>query len=194
MVRLDRLTTRTGDDGTTGRSDGSRLPKDHALMQAIGSIDEANSVLGCVRCEVIPTDLAEALPTVQNDLFDLGSDLASPMDWAYSDRVPRITAAHIDRLETLVESSVARIPPLTSFVLPGGTRAAAQLHVARTVVRRAEREVVTAIRDLGEAKPLNRECLRYLNRLSDLCFAWSRRCNDDGKADLAWVPGKHRNG
>jgi cob(I)alamin adenosyltransferase len=187
-VRLNRLVTRTGDDGTTGLSDGSRLPKHHPLIAAIGSVDEASSALGLARCETLPADLAAELPTVQNDLFDLGSDLATPPDGPYEARLNRIGERHIERLEALVAASTAKLPPMNSFVLPGGSRAAACLHLARTVVRRAERELCAAEAVLPETarRPL---CRRYLNRLSDLCFAWARRANDDGRADLPWVPG-----
>jgi cob(I)alamin adenosyltransferase len=124
---------------------------------------------------------------VLNDLFDLGGDLALPAGSRYADQAKRILPEHVARLETLVESSNARLTPLTSFILPGGSRAAALLHVARTVVRRAERSLVTLRGDAAYAP--NPECLRYLNRLSDLCFIWARRANDDGRADMLWRPG-----
>jgi cob(I)alamin adenosyltransferase len=181
-MRLDRITTRAGDDGTTGLADGSRLPKHHALIAAIGAVDEANSLFGVVRTCPLPADLAEELPRVQNDLFDLGADVANPRPGGC-----RITPAHIARLEAAVAASTARVPPLTSFVLPGGSPGAAWLHLARTVVRRAERDLAAAMSE----RHLNADCLRYLNRLSDACFVWARRANDDGRADVLWQPGKH---
>ncbi|MBA2482799.1 MAG: cob(I)yrinic acid a,c-diamide adenosyltransferase [Planctomycetes bacterium] len=190
MVRLDRIITRSGDGGTTSLSDGSRLPKHHPLIAAIGAVDEANTVLGMVRIEVLPEVLAEELARVQNDCFDLGSDLATPPGGPYEAKIARITAAQVLRLETAAERANAALVPLTSFVLPGGSRSAAWLHLARTTVRRAERDLSAAIAALPE-RAFNPECLRYLNRLSDLCFIWSRQCNDDGKQDVLWVPGRN---
>src|ERR1043165_9361731 len=118
MVRLDRITTRTGDDGTTGLGDGSRLPKHHPLIAAIGTVDEANSVLGIVRLEPLPAGIGEALPRIQNDLFDVGSDLACPPGMPHEDKVPRITAAQVGRLDDLLATANAGVAPLKSFVLP----------------------------------------------------------------------------
>lgn len=191
MIRLDRITTRSGDGGTTGLADGTRLPKHHPLIAAIGAVDEANCVLGMVRGTTLPADLAAAIPAVQNDLFDLGSDLAVPPGGPYEDKLKRITAVQVARLEELVAASVALVPPLTSFVLPGGSQGAAWLHMARTVVRRAERDLSAAIAAQPE-RVFNPEILRYLNRLSDCCFVWARRANDDGRGDIAWVPGANR--
>jgi cob(I)alamin adenosyltransferase len=182
MLRLDRLTTRSGDNGTTGLADGSRLPKHDPLIAAIGTVDEANAVLGVVRLHPLPSDVADEIVRVQNDLFDLGADLANPRPGGC-----RITDGHIARLEDAVAASTARLAPLTSFVLPGGSAAAAHLHVARTVVRRAERAVAEAM----TYRAIDPACLRYLNRLSDACFAWSRRANDDGRSDILWQPGRH---
>jgi cob(I)alamin adenosyltransferase len=179
MVRIDRVTTRTGDDGTTALADGSRVGKDDALIAAIGSVDEANSVLGLVRLEPGLGTMAADLDRIQNDLFDLGADLATPFPGAAGQL--RVPAAHVERLDALVRATVAPLPPLTSFILPGGTRAAVLFHLARTVVRRAEREVVRA----GRSRTLNPEVLRYLNRLSDLCFVWARASGGDGRT---WVP------
>jgi cob(I)alamin adenosyltransferase len=186
MVRLDRITTRTGDGGSTGLGDGSRLPKHHALITAIGAVDEANSLLGVVRLEQLPATIATALPHIQNDLFDVGSDLACPPGMAHEDKVPRVTPAQVARLDALLVEANAGVPPLTSFVLPGGTRAAAHLHLARTVVRRAECGVSAAIAALP-ARPFNPELIRYLNRLSDLLFVWARLAN--GGHEALWVPG-----
>jgi len=188
MIRLDRLITRTGDNGMTALADGRRVAKHSPIIAAIGAVDEANSLLGVVRTCALPDDLAAALPSVQNDLFDLGADLAVPPGGPHEEHVRRITDAQILRLEELVAASVARVPPLTSFVLPGGSPGAAWLHVARTVVRRAERELTQAI-EADPGRDWNHNLLRYLNRLSDLCFAWARRANDDGRGDVAWRPG-----
>jgi cob(I)alamin adenosyltransferase len=181
MVRLDRITTRSGDDGTTGLADGRRLPKDHALIAALGAVDEANSVLALVLQEDLPAGIAAGLALVQNDLFDAGADLATPPGGPYEERLRRISPAQVARLEAAIAAGNAGLPPLTRFVLPGGTRAAAWLHLARTVVRRAERELVAAMRALPE-RSFNPELLHYLNRLSDLCFVWSRCCNLGGPA------------
>jgi cob(I)alamin adenosyltransferase len=191
MIRLDRLVTRTGDAGTTGLADGSRVAKHHPLINAIGAIDEANSLLGLAATCPLPTDLAAALPSVQNDLFDLGADLAVPPGGPYEAKLQRINAAQVARLETLIADSVARVPPMNSFILPGGSPGAAWMHLARTVVRRAERDLSAAIAH-DPARTFNPEILRYLNRLSDACFAWARRANNDGATDVAWVPGANR--
>ena len=184
MVTLNRITTRTGDHGTTGLADGSRVAKDHPLIAAIGSVDEANSLLGVVRLDAPQVELQQ----IQNDLFDLGADLATPPGSPWEAKIPRITDAQVARLEIWSESANAPIAPLTSFVLPAGTRAAAMLHLARTVVRRAERDLVAA-QHADPDRTWNPNCLRYLNRLSDVCFIWARRANDNGKADVLWVPG-----
>jgi cob(I)alamin adenosyltransferase len=190
-VRLDRITTRTGDDGTTGLSDGSRLPKDHALIAAIGAVDEANSVLGLVRQQRLPDAIAAEVARVQNDLFDLGSDLATPPGGRYEDKIQRISAVQVARLEVAAAAANDGLAPLRSFVLPGGSPAAAWLHLARTIVRRAERDVVAAKSALPQ-RAFNPEIVRYLNRLSDICFIWSRRCNVDQGGDVQWVPGMNR--
>lgn len=190
-MRIDRITTRTGDRGETGLADGSRLPKDHPLIAVIGAVDEANCVIGLVRLEHLPDGLAAELARVQNDLFDLGADLASPPGGAHEAGVPRVAAAQVERLDRAVEEAAALLAPLRSFVLPAGSRAAVHLHLARTVVRRAERDLVSAIRAQPE-RAFNPECLRYLNRLSDACFAWARRANDEGRGDIAWVPAANR--
>lgn len=191
MVRLDAIATRTGDAGTTGLADGTRLAKDHALIAAIGAVDEANSVLGMVRLEALPEAIALALPQLQNDLFDLGADLGTPPGTPFEARIPRLVAAQVARLDAWLAAAVATLAPATSFVLPAGSRAATMLHLARTVVRRAEREVVAAINGQS-GRSFNPELVRYLNRLSDLCFAWSRQCNQGGAADVLWVPGAGR--
>ena len=191
MVTLSRITTRTGDQGTTGLGDGSRLPKHHALIQVIGSVDEAGSLLGVVRLEDLPAEIAAILPQVQNDLFDFGSDLACPPGTPHEEKIPRITAVQVQRLEAMVTDLANRLQPLRSFILPGGTRAAAMLHLARTVVRRAERDLCAAEAEQPD-RPWNPHLLPYLNRLSDACFTWARWCNDEGRADVLWEPGRGR--
>lgn len=189
MVRLDRITTRTGDAGTTGLGDGSRLPKQHALIAAIGTVDEANSLLGVVRLELLPALIATELPRIQNDLFDLGSDLACPPGMAHEDKIPRISPAQVARLDAALITANADLPPLKSFVLPAGGRATTWLHLARTVTRRAERDLCAAIAVMPE-RTFNPELLRYLNRLSDLLFVWARLAADG--QEVAWVPGAQR--
>lgn len=186
MVRLDRITTRTGDTGTTGLGNGQRLAKDHPRIQVIGTVDEANSVFGLVRLEALPDAIAALVPRIQNDLFDLGADLAMPPGSPHEAHVPRIVDAHLAALDAELERANALLAPLTSFVLPGGSRAATFLHLARTVVRRAERELVALMHADATVNP---GALRYLNRLSDLCFVWARACNGNGAHDVAWVPG-----
>lgn len=191
MIRLDRITTRSGDKGTTGLADGTRVSKHCPLICAIGAVDEANSLLGMVRQTPLPDDIAAQLPSVQNDLFDVGSDLAVPPGGPHEEHIKRISDAQVARLEELVEASTARLAPLTSFVLPGGSPGASWLHLARTVVRRAERDLIAAV-DADPARTWNPNLVRYLNRLSDLCFVWARRANDDGRADVPWRPGANR--
>jgi cob(I)alamin adenosyltransferase len=191
MIRLDRITTRSGDKGTTGLADGSRVSKHCPLICAIGAVDEVNSVLGMVRNCPLPDDVAAALPDVQNDLFDLGADLAVPPGGPHEEHLKRISDAQVQRLETLVAASADKVAPLTSFVLPGGSQGACWLHLARTVVRRAERDLTAAI-DADPARTWNANLVRYLNRLSDCCFVWARRANDDGRSDVAWRPGANR--
>lgn len=191
MVTLSCLTTRTGDSGTTGLADGSRLDKCHPLIAAIGSVDEANSLLGLALTSGTEAATGAGLRQVQNDLFDLGSDLASPPGGPHEGRIPRITARQVAELESAIGAATARLEPMRSFVLPGGSPASAWLHLARTVVRRAERDLVAAQR-AEPGRIWNPECLRYLNRLSDACFAWARLANDNGRADVPWTPGAGR--
>ena len=190
MVRLDRITTRTGDDGSTGLGDGSRVVKDHPLIEALGAVDEVNSLLGLVLLEQLPAAIAEALPAIQHDLFDIGADLANPQGGPHEAHIPRITATHLMHLEQLLEATNAGLAPLTSFVLPGGSRGAAWLHLARTVARRAERNLVAAEHTADSDRAWNPSCRHYLNRLSDLCFVWARLANDGGRGDVLWVPGR----
>lgn len=194
MVKLNRIYTRTGDSGTTGLVDGSRVAKDDARMTAIGEVDEANSAIGVavVALRAAGSDavwLAALLERVQNDLFDLGADLATPgEDVAPSDMALRIVPQQIARLETELDRMNADLPALTSFILPGGTGAAAALHVARATVRRAERAAVAAARTV----PLNPQALAYLNRLSDYLFVAARAVNQSADGDVLWTPGATR--
>jgi cob(I)alamin adenosyltransferase len=189
LVKLNKIYTRTGDDGTTGLVDGSRLPKHAARMEAIGAIDAANSAIGLALAAMAGSPHAHTLTRVQNDLFDLGADLATPgTDFAPSDRVLRMVAEQGEWLERAIDAANAIIEPLTSFVLPGGSEAAARLHVARAGVRAAER----AMTALASAEPVNPEALVYINRLSDLLFVLARAMNDNGRDDVLWVPGASR--
>lgn len=181
MVRIDRVVTRGGDGGQTSLGDGTRVGKDHLRVEAYGTVDEANAVLGLLRLHTGHDQLADAmLARLQNDLFDIGADLCVPGEAGDRLRVPAAMAA---RLEAEVAEINAALPALTSFVLPGGTPAAAHAHLARTVLRRAERRVV----HLTQAEPLNPEIVRALNRMSDLLFVLGRRLNEG--RDVLWVPG-----
>lgn len=181
MVRIDRVITRAGDQGETSLGDGTRLRKDAARVEAYGSVDEANAAIGMLRLHAQGDDDA-MLARIQNDLFDVGADLCVPgTDGARL----RLTDAPSLRLEREVAAMNADLPPLTSFVLPGGTQAAAHAHLARTVTRRAERRVVT----LAALEDINPAVIRYLNRLSDHLFVLGRRLNDNAARDVLWVPG-----
>ena len=191
MVKLNKIYTRTGDDGTTGLVDGSRSPKHAARIEAIGAVDEANSALGLA---ILAVDEADDLRRVQNDLFDLGADLATPKGaldgegFEPGEMVLRVVPAQVEWLEQAIDTANEKLEPLTSFVLPGGSEAAARLHVARATVRRAER----AMTALAQVEPVNPAALRYINRLSDLLFTLARLANDGGAADVTWVPGANR--
>ncbi len=174
--RLSKIVTRTGDAGTTGLGDGSRVAKDSPRIAAIGGVDELNSTIGVLLAETLPDAIAQCLTTVQHDLFDLGGELSIP---GYHS----ITDAHIARLESEVERFNADLPPLKEFILPGGTRAAAQAHVARTVCRRAERSLVAA----AASEAITGLSRIYLNRLSDLLFVIARALNRAaGRPDVLW--------
>ena len=180
--RLSKIVTRTGDAGTTGLGDGTRVAKDAARVDAIGAVDELNSAIGVLLAETLPPEVAACLVDVQHDLFDLGGELSIPGYEA-------VTAAHVARLEEAVERFNAPLAPLKEFVLPGGTRAAALAHVARTVCRRAERALV----HLGHAETVTEPARRYLNRLSDLLFVAARTLNvAAGRADVLWQKGRVR--
>lgn len=185
MVRLSRIYTRTGDDGSTALGDGSRLPKHDLRIAAYGTVDEASSAIGLARVHGVPEPWNGWLLEVQNDLFDVGSDLCVP---GSDDARARVSGAYVERLEHWIDEANAELEPLSSFVLPGGKPAAAWLHLSRTVCRRAER----LVSELGAREPdaVNHETLRYLNRLSDLLFVLARAVNDGGAADVLWEPGR----
>ena len=188
MVKLNKIYTRTGDDGTTGLVDGSRTPKDAVRMAAIGDVDETNSVIGVATFHAGDEMLAR-LRMIQNDLFDLGADIATPgEDFTPDEMTLRIVASQVKRLETEIDAMNIGMKPLNSFILPGGSALATALHVARSVTRRAERTAITAAREVS----LNPLALAYLNRLSDWLFVASRFANDQGGSDILWVPGGSR--
>lgn len=201
MVRLTKIYTRTGDDGTTGLGDGSRVPKTDLRVEAYGTVDEANAAIGLcvVEAERSPSvseagEIAALLRLIQNDLFDVGADLCCPCssDEAAGSRL-RIMPMQTARLERLIDRYNDPMPALDSFVLPGGSPLAAALHLARTVARRAERLTVHLLMQTGEGVT-NPETVRYLNRLSDLLFVLSRVANGHGARDVKWVPGANRAG
>ncbi|MDQ9168929.1 cob(I)yrinic acid a,c-diamide adenosyltransferase [Oxalobacteraceae bacterium R-40] len=174
--RLTKIATRTGDDGTTGLGDGSRVAKDSARVHALGEVDELNSHLGLLVCEEMPTEMREDLIAIQHDLFDFGGELSIP---GYA----MIAESHVARLDKLLEKYNAELPALKEFILPGGSRAAAQAHICRTVCRRAERSVIA----LGKTEVLQAQLRQYLNRLSDLLFVLSRVLNRHaGMDDVLW--------
>ncbi len=188
MVKLNKIYTRTGDDGSTGLVDGSRRSKHSARIEAIGAIDEANSALGFAAVALSGDSRAD-VTRIQNDLFDLGADLATPGDdFAPSEMVLRIVPAQTDWLEARIDAAGERLAPLTSFVLPGGSEGAARTHLARAAVRRAER----AMTALASDEPVNPAALAYVNRLSDFLFQLARVLNDAGRSDVTWVPGANR--
>ena len=193
MVKLNKIYTRTGDDGTTGLVDGSRIAKSDALMAAIGDVDEANSAIGIAAAALAPdSDEAAMLARIQNEMFDLGADLATPPDIQFGfgphDMALRIVPSQIARLEDEIDTMNDALDALKSFILPGGTEAAARLHLARAVARRAERAAVAA----GAARDLNPLALIYLNRLSDHLFVLTRHLNAVAGGDILWKPGATR--
>lgn len=187
MVVLSRIYTRTGDAGETALGDGSRVAKHALRVSAYGTVDETNAAIGVARLHAEGEHDA-ALARIQNDLFDLGADLCTPEGGDDTRSRLRVAAAQVARLEAEIDAMNAPLAPLRSFVLPGGTALAAQLHVCRTVCRRAERLTV----ELAGAERINPEAVRYLNRLSDWFFVASRSANDEGRADVLWVPGANR--
>ena len=193
MVKLNKIYTRTGDGGTTGLVDGSRIAKSAPLMAAVGDVDEANSWVGLAAAALDPArDEAAMLSRIQNELFDLGADLATPPDsergFGPHDMALRIVPGQIARLEEEIDGMNAALESLRSFILPGGTEAAARLHLARAVTRRAERAAVAA----GAERDLNPLALSYLNRLSDHLFVLTRHINAGAGGDILWKPGATR--
>ncbi|QND16561.1 cob(I)yrinic acid a,c-diamide adenosyltransferase [Rhizobium leguminosarum bv. trifolii] len=192
MVKLNKIYTKTGDDGTTGLVSGPRRLKDDLRVEAYGTIDEANSAIGMARLHTagLP-ELDAMLMSIQNDLFDLGADLATPDTGEPPAYEPlRIAETQVDRVEHDIDRLNAGLEPLKSFILPGGSPAAAHLHLARTVARRAERLMVALARTDGEI--VGEPAMKYVNRLSDFLFVAARHANDQGHADVLWVPGKNR--
>lgn len=192
MVYLSRIYTKSGDRGETGLGDGARVPKDHPRVVAYGDVDELNSLLGVLLADTgksLPGQLTDLLGVIQNDLFDVGADLCVPEkpDDPPGQRL-RIQPSQVERLEKAIDHYNDPMPPLQSFVLPGGAPAAAWCHLARTVCRRAERSLVTLMR----TEAVNPQVLTYLNRLSDLLFVVAREINREGTGDVLWVPGKNR--
>jgi cob(I)alamin adenosyltransferase len=192
LVKLNKIYTRTGDNGTTGLVSGPRRLKHDLRVDAYGTIDETNSAIGVARLHVRPETILDGMLTaIQNDLFDLGADLSTPE----TDEPPafeplRIIDAQVDRLEKDIDRLNAGLSPLNSFVLPAGTAAAAHLHLARTIARRAERLMVALAHTDGEK--VSAAALKFINRLSDFLFVAARHANDDGLSDVLWVPGKNR--
>ncbi len=190
MVTLNRIYTKAGDDGRTRLVTGEQVSKADARVAAYGDVDELNAVLGLARLSTAGDPVLDPiLARAQNDLFDLGADLATPVA-EYPFEPLRIVAAQVDRLETEIDALNADLAPLTSFILPGGSPVSAALHLARTVCRRAERRAVSFLD--GQAGDAHREALRYLNRLSDLLFVAARFANARGEGDTLWKPGETR--
>lgn len=190
MVKLNKIYTRTGDDGTTGLADGQRRSKADLRVEAYGCVDETNACIGLVRLHA-DAKLDAMLAAIQNDLFDLGADLATPPSDKPLEYEPlRIVPSQVKRLEADIDQLNADLAPLKSFVLPGGSAASAYLHLARTVSRRAERIVVALSANASEQ--ISPEARQYLNRLSDFLFVAARVANGNGADDVLWVPGKHR--
>ncbi|WP_159586062.1 cob(I)yrinic acid a,c-diamide adenosyltransferase [Chelativorans xinjiangense] len=193
MVKLNKIYTRKGDDGTTGLAVGGRRLKSDLRVAAYGTVDEASACIGMARVHTAQThpEIDAMLMRVQNDLFDLGADLATPETGKKPAHEPlRIVAAQVERVERDIDVLNAKLSPLTSFVLPGGTPASAALHLARTVARRAERLIVELSRMPGET--VSAEAIGYINRVSDLLFVAARAVNDNGARDVLWVPGQYR--
>ena len=189
MVYLSRIYTKSGDAGETGLGDGVRVAKDHPRVTAYGEVDELNAVLGLIAAHCPDYPELPLLRDIHNDLFDVGADLCFPQPASEPPGASlRVTVPQYEKLERAIDRINERLQPLNSFVLPGGSQRAAWLHLARTVCRRAERACVTLAKDVA----INEAIVIYLNRLSDLFFVMSRAANDDGKADVLWVPGKNR--
>lgn len=184
MVKLNRIYTRTGDQGETSLGDGSRVPKTDARIRAMGSVDELNTAIGLAVLQLMPDSLRSMFAQIQNELFDLGADLCCP--YKPDDEALRVTAAQVERLESWIDEINGPLADLTSFILPGGTPTAAAVHLARAICRRAETDALSVNAEL------NPNLLQYLNRLSDLLFVTARACNENGTSDVLWVPGKDR--
>lgn len=187
MVSLTKVYTRGGDGGRTSLVDGTRVPKHDLRVAAYGTVDETNSVLGLVRLHT-SGEIDHMLARIQNDLFDIGADLCTPAEGRKAEGALRVVESQVVRLEQDIDTLNAQLKPLTSFVLPGGTPAAAYLHLGRTVCRRAERH----ISELVNAHPVHGAALKYINRLSDFLFVLARYVNDKGAGDVLWVPGGNR--
>ena len=192
MVKLNKIYTKTGDDGTTGLTDGSRVKKFDLRPSAYGDVDELNSFIGlsinCIDKDKKYNFLIKILKKIQNDLFDLGADLSTPIEENPKFEPLRINDTQVLNLENLIDKFNTKLEPLNSFILPGGSEISCWLHVARTVARRAER----SISKLSDSNQVNKQSLMYINRLSDFLFVVSRITNDNGKADVLWVPGENR--
>ena len=192
LVKLNKIYTKTGDDGSTGLVNGERVPKSNLRVRAFGDVDETNSVIGIARLHLDNTKIDKMLSRIQNDLFDLGADLATPItseDTKDNKIDLRINASQTLRLEKEMDRLNLDLLPLSSFILPGGSAPSAYLHQARTVCRRAERICVA----LESEQTLNKNALIYLNRLSDFLFIAARWCNNQGQTDVLWVPGDNSN-
>jgi cob(I)alamin adenosyltransferase len=187
MVTLTRIYTRGGDKGETSLGDGQRVPKYQLRVDAYGTVDETNSVVGLARLHTAG-DADAMLARIQNDLFDLGADLCTPTEGRKAEGALRIVDAQVERLEQEIDTINAELKPLTSFVLPGGSAASAYLHLARTVSRRAERLIC----ELASQEPVNPAAIRYINRVSDHLFVLARWLNDGGALDVLWTPGANR--
>ena len=189
MVFLSSIYTKSGDQGETGLGDGSRVAKDHPRVAAYGAVDELNSVLGLLLIQSLDGPTKDLVQSIQNDLFDVGADLCLPSTpREEKGKVLRVRSDQTLRLEKVIDQLNGKLGPLHSFILPGGTAAAAWCHLGRTVCRRAERDVVS----LMGTEQVNKEVLIYLNRLSDLLFVLARTLNEHGKNDVLWTPGKNR--
>jgi cob(I)alamin adenosyltransferase len=187
MVKLNKIYTRTGDKGDTVLTGGSRRPKYDLRVETYGTVDEANSALGIARL-YLTGEHDEMCERIQHDLFDLGADFSTPFNPDKEDKALRILASQTERLEHEIDAMNEKIAPLNSFILPGGSKAAAHLHLARTITRRAERKACA----LAAQETVNPETIKYLNRLSDFLFVLARAVNDNGKTDILWKPGINR--
>ena len=192
MVVLNKIYTKTGDDGSTALGNGERRKKFHLRINAYGTVDETNASIGLARQHTSEhNQIDEMLERIQNDLFDLGADLATPDDGKPLEYEPlRITQAQVERLENEIDELNSKLDPLRSFVLPGGSALSANLHMGRTIARRAERLIVELSQEDNEN--ISKACILYMNRLSDFLFVAARAANNDGKSDVLWVPGQNR--